>query len=132
MLPLRPGPGLACEHADAAVRHRSGSVPRRTDHRLRRVGAAEPENGADQSPRGAAQRIFLIVVGLLWPHVDLPRGWETAAAALWGAGGPMMPLAASDRVGSAAQGAVVQAGLTTLAIADVLGVAIVLWGILIS
>lgn len=89
------------------------------------------------------------MVGLLWPHVDLPRGWEIAAAALlvygawvtwlttllaalWGAGGPMMPLAASDRVGSAAQEAVVQAGLTTLAIADVLGVAIVLWGILIS
>lgn len=44
----------------------------------------------------------------------------------------MMPLAASDRVGSAAQEAVVQAGLTSLAIADVLGVAIVLWGILIS
>lgn len=56
----------------------------------------------------------------------------TLLAALWGAGGPMMPLAASDRVGSAAQEAVVQAGLTTLAIADVLGVAIVLWGILIS
>lgn len=45
----------------------------------------------------------------------------------------MMPLAASDRVGSAAQEAVVQAGLTPPGDrGDVLGVAIVLWGILIS
>ncbi len=91
--------------------------------------------------------IFLIVLGLLWPYVELSQFWEgiavgllvygawanwfaTLLAGLWGAGGRMMPLAAPDRVGSSIKEGLIKVLLISLSLADVVGVVVVLWGIL--
>jgi hydroxylaminobenzene mutase len=90
--------------------------------------------------------MFLIVLGLLWPFVALSFAWETAAvallvygayanwfatliAALWGAGGRMMRIAAPDHEGSAAKEGIIKFLLISLSIADVVGVGLVLFGI---
>lgn len=91
--------------------------------------------------------LFLIVLGLLWPHVKLGQTLELVTVALlvygtwanwfatllsgiWGAGGRMMPLAAPDHVGSGAKEGFIKFLLITLSIADVIGVGLVLWGVL--
>jgi hydroxylaminobenzene mutase len=91
--------------------------------------------------------IFLIVLGLLWPYVELSHIWETVTVALllygawinwfatllagiWGAGGRMMKIAASDHVGSGAKEGFIKFLLISLSIADIIGVSLVLWGIL--
>jgi len=91
--------------------------------------------------------IFLIVLGLLWPYVELSQVWEDVAVALliygawvnwfatllsgiWGAGGRMMPIAAPDHVGSSAREGFIKFLLLSLSVADVIGVSLVLWGIL--
>ena len=91
--------------------------------------------------------IFLIVLGLLWPYVELSQTWEGVAVALliygawtnwfttllagvWGAGGQMMRIAAADHVGSGFKEGLIKFLLFSLSIADVVGVVIVLWGIL--
>lgn len=91
--------------------------------------------------------LFLIVLGLLWPYVELSQTWETITVALlvygawanwfatllsgvWGAGGRMMPIAAPDHVGSGGKEAFIKFLLITLSIADVIGVGLVLWGVL--
>lgn len=62
--------------------------------------------------------MFLILLGLLWPHVDLPHAWGVTAvglivysgyakwaasllAAAWGAGRKLAPIATGDRQASA-------------------------------
>jgi hydroxylaminobenzene mutase len=91
--------------------------------------------------------MFLILLGVLWPYVDVSRAWETAAVALlvygayanwlatllaaaWGAGGRMMKIAAPDREGSAAKEGLIKFLLLSLSLADVAGVVIVLTGVL--
>lgn len=91
--------------------------------------------------------LFLIVLGLLWPYVELTRTWETVAVALlvygawanwfatllsglWGAGGRMMSIAASEHIGSDAKEGFIKFMLISLSIADVVGVILVLWGVL--
>lgn len=91
--------------------------------------------------------LFLIVLGLLWPYVNLSQTWETITVALliygtwsnwfatllsgiWGAGGRMMPIAAPDHLGSAAKEGFIKFLLISLSIADVIGVCLVLWGVL--
>lgn len=93
------------------------------------------------------QGLFLLVIGLLWSFVNVTPAWETAAVALlvyaayanwvatliagiWGAGRPMMPLAAPTQEGSPALEGVIKFLLITLSIADIVGVAIVLFGLL--
>ena len=91
--------------------------------------------------------IFLLVLGLLWPYVDLSQVWEGVAVALliygtwanwfatllagiWGAGGRMMKIAAPDHVGSGAKEGFIKFLLLSLSVADVIGVGLVLWGVL--
>ena len=91
--------------------------------------------------------LLLIVLGLLWPYVNLSQTLETVTVALliygtwmnwfatllsgiWGAGGRMMPIAAPDHVGSGAKEGFIKFSLISLSIADVIGVCLVLWGVL--
>jgi hydroxylaminobenzene mutase len=91
--------------------------------------------------------LFLIVLGLLWPYVELSQTWEavtialliygawtnwfaTLIAGIWGAGGGMMKLAAPDHVGSSGKEGLIKFLLISLSIADVIGVGLVLWGVL--
>ncbi len=91
--------------------------------------------------------LFLIVLGLLWPYVNLSQSWElvtvalliygtwmnwfaTLLAGIWGAGGRMMKISAADHVGSNAKEGFIKFLLISLSIADVIGVGLVLWGVL--
>jgi len=91
--------------------------------------------------------LFLIVLGLLWPHVELSQTWELVTVALliygtwtnwfatllsgiWGAGGGMMKISAADHIGSSAKEGFIKFLLISLSIADVIGVSLVLWGVL--
>lgn len=90
--------------------------------------------------------MFLVVVGLLWPHVELPRAlavtavglivysgytnWVAALlAAAWGAGRKLAPIATGDHQASAAKEGVVSFLLATLSLAMVVGVGIVIAGL---
>jgi len=83
---------------------------------------------------------------LLWPFVDLSATWEsvtvallvygayanwfaTLIAAVWGAGGRMMRIAAPGHEGSAVKEGFIKFLLISLSIADVLGVGLVLFGV---
>jgi (hydroxyamino)benzene mutase len=91
--------------------------------------------------------LFLIVLGLLWPYVNLSQAWETVTVALliygtwanwfttllsgiWGAGGQMMKISAADHIGSSAKEGFIKFMLFSLSIADVIGVGLVIWGVL--
>jgi (hydroxyamino)benzene mutase len=90
--------------------------------------------------------MFLVLLGLLWPHVDLPHAWGVAAvvlivyaayanwlasllAAFWGAGRKLAPIAAGDHEGTAARESVVSFLLVSLSVAIVVGIVIVIVGI---
>jgi hydroxylaminobenzene mutase len=109
-------------------------------------GMKNPRMGLASHVEAHMNGMFLIVLGLLWPFVELTALWETLAvglliygayanwfatliAALWGAGGRMMRLAAPDHEGSAAKEGIITFLLISLSIADVLGVGVVLFGI---
>lgn len=80
--------------------------------------------------------MFLVLIGLLWPKLELSSARLTATfwlalygtfanwaatllAAAWGAGSPMMPLAAGSHTGSALQEGILKALLVTLSLAMV-------------
>jgi (hydroxyamino)benzene mutase len=90
--------------------------------------------------------MFLVVLGLLWPHIHLPGAWEVTAvvlivyagyanwlatllAAAWGAGRKLAPIAAADHEASAAKEGFVSFLLLSLALAIVVGVVIVIVGL---
>ncbi len=90
--------------------------------------------------------MFLVLLGLLWPHIHLPHAWAVTAVALivyaayanwlatllaaaWGAGRKLAPIAASDHVASAGKEGVVSALLVSLGVAVVIGVGIVIVGL---
>ncbi|UXA08082.1 hydrogenase [Mycobacterium sp. SMC-2] len=90
--------------------------------------------------------MFLVVVGLLWPHLHLPHAWGVTAvvlivyaayanwlatllAAAWGAGRRLAPIAAADHEASAAKERIVSFLLLSLAVAIVVGVGIVIVGL---
>lgn len=90
--------------------------------------------------------MFLVVLGLLWPHIHLPNAWGTTAVALivyaayanwlatllaaaWGAGRRLAPIAAADHVASAAKEGLVSVLLASLGVAIVAGVGIVIVGL---
>ncbi len=90
--------------------------------------------------------MFLVLLGLLWPHVDLPHAWRVAAvvligyagytnwlasllAAWWGAGRRLAPIAAGDHRAPAAKEGVVGVLLATLSVSMVVGVGIVIAGL---
>jgi hydroxylaminobenzene mutase len=90
--------------------------------------------------------MFLVLLGLLWPHLDLPHAWAVTAvvlivysayanwlasllAAAWGAGRKLAPIAAGDHQTSAAKERVVSMLLVSLSLAVVVGVTIVIVGL---
>jgi (hydroxyamino)benzene mutase len=90
--------------------------------------------------------MFLVLLGLLWPHLDLPHAWAVTAvvlivysayanwlasllAAAWGAGRKLAPIAAGDHQTSAAKERVVSILLVSLSLAVVVGVTIVIVGL---
>ena len=89
---------------------------------------------------------FLIVLGLLWPYVDISQTWEliavslliygawanwfaTLMAGVWGVGGSLARIAAADYVGTGFKEGFVKFLLISLSVADVVGVIIVLIGL---
>jgi (hydroxyamino)benzene mutase len=90
--------------------------------------------------------LILFLLGLLWPHVDLPHAWGVTAvvliayaayanwlasllAAFWGAGRKLAPIAAGDHEGTAAMESVGSFLLVSLSVAIVVGIVIVIVGI---
>lgn len=106
-----------------------------------------PRMGVASHLQGMTNGPFLIVVGLMWPRLDLPHAWEIVAvtllvygayanwlatqlAALWGAGHRFAPSAAGAHRAGAARERCVELLLLTLAPAMVVGTAILIVGIL--
>lgn len=90
--------------------------------------------------------MFLMLLGLLWPHIHLPNAWGVTAVALivyagyanwlatllaaaWGAGRRLAPIAAADHEASVAKEWIVNVLLVSLGLAIVVGVGIVIAGI---
>ena len=104
-----------------------------------------PRMGLTSHMQGILNGIFLIVLGLVWPRLRLPRraskglfwiaiygtfaNWVvTLLAAFWGAG-TSMPIAALGNEGTPMQEATIDALLITLSIAMVVVSVLVLWGL---
>ncbi|TAM63046.1 hydrogenase [Mycobacterium sp.] len=98
---------------------------------------------------GVLNGMFLVLLGLLWPHIRLSNAWETTAAALivyaayanwlatllaaaWGAGRRFAPIAAGDHRASAAKERVVGFLLLSLALSILVGVGIVIVGVILG
>lgn len=90
--------------------------------------------------------IFLVVLGLLWPHLHLSPAWGVAAVALvayagyanwlatllaaaWGAGRRFAPIATGDHESSAGKEGFVSFLLISLSLAILAGVVIVIAGL---
>jgi hydroxylaminobenzene mutase len=90
--------------------------------------------------------MFLVLLGLLWPHIDLPSAWGVAAvvligysayanwlasllAAAWGADRKLAPIAAADHEASAVKEGLVSFLLVSLSLSIVVGVGIVIVGL---
>lgn len=90
--------------------------------------------------------MFLVLLGLLWPHIDLPHAWgvfgvvlivysayanwlASLLAAAWGAGRKLAPIAAAEHEASAVKEGLVSVLLVTLSLAVVVGIAIVIVGL---
>ena len=90
--------------------------------------------------------MFLVLLGLLWPHIHLPNAWGVTAvvlivyaayanwlatllAAAWGAGRRFAPIAAADHEASVAKERLVGLLLVSLAVSIVVGVVIVIVGL---
>lgn len=108
-----------------------------------------PRMGLSSHLEGTLNGLFLIVLGLLWPWVQVTSGWEKAAVALvvyasyanwlatllagwWGAGRGMMPIAGGEHMASPVKEFVIKFLLITLSVAIVAGVGIVLFGVVRS
>ncbi len=107
---------------------------------------ANPRMGLSSHLEGVMNGGFLVVLGLVWPRLRLSRraraaafglalygtyvNWATTlAAALWGAGGRHMPIAAFGRQGTALQEAIVTFGLASLTVGMLAACVLVLWGL---
>jgi len=90
--------------------------------------------------------MFLVLVGLLWPYLDLSHTWEVTAvvlivyaayanwlttllAAAWGAGHKLAPIATGDHVAAPAKELFVNVLLVSLGLALVIGVVILIVGL---
>lgn len=95
---------------------------------------------------GLLQGIFLVVIGLLWPRLDLVplqsrlAFWlvvyqamvaflTNALAAIWGAGNSIVPMAAGAAHGSSAQEMILTVGLRTAGAALIVALVFMLWGL---
>ncbi|WP_431955439.1 hydrogenase [Nocardia lijiangensis] len=105
-----------------------------------------PRMGLSSHLEGAMNGMFLVIVGLIWSRLELSHAWlivtfwlvvyaayanwlATLLAAVWGAGAPMMPIAAADRTGSASQERVIGTLLISLAVSIIAGCVLILVGL---
>jgi hydroxylaminobenzene mutase len=106
-----------------------------------------PRMGLAAHMVGMTNGPFLIVVGLLWPHVDLSHTWQVATivlltygsfanwlamqlGALWGAGRKFAPAAAGDHRTSATKERTVDFLLVSLAPVMIAATVLLLVGVL--
>lgn len=106
---------------------------------------ANPRMGLASHLEGVMNGLFLVVLGLLWPKLDLPHRWlratfrlavfgtftnllATFLAAAWGAG-IMMPIAAQGHTGTPGQELAIKALLVSLSLAMVSVCVLVLIGL---
>jgi hydroxylaminobenzene mutase len=92
------------------------------------------------------QGLFLMIAGLMWPKLTFGRTTSriafcllvygcfaalaaNALAGLWGAGNTLLPLAAGAAHGSTVQEMVIMVGLRTAAVALILSVILIIWGL---
>ena len=109
-------------------------------------GLANPRMGLSSHLEGVMNGILLVLLGVIWPRLRLSRlastitfwlamygtyiSWATTlAAAAWGAGEPMLPIAAVGHRGTALQEAIISFGLSSLVLAILVTCVIVLWGL---
>ena len=107
---------------------------------------ANPRMGLASHMEGVMNGLFLIAVGLVWPRLTSSPGMQrltfvlvvygtfanlvaTFLSAAWGAGAPMMPIAAGGHEGSSVQELVIRALLVSLALADMAACVLVLVGL---
>jgi (hydroxyamino)benzene mutase len=105
-----------------------------------------PRMGLSSHLEGVINGMFLVLLGLLWPHVQLSHAWSVTAvglllysayanwlatllAAAWGAGRKLAPIAAGDHEASKVKETLVNVMLISLGVAVVIGVVIVLFGL---
>lgn len=106
-----------------------------------------PRMGLASHLQGMTNGPFLIIVGLLWPHLVLPHVWQvvtvallaygtyanwlaTQLAAIWGAGSKFAPGAAGGHVASTAKETIVNVLLVSLAPAMIAASIILIVGVL--
>ncbi|MGB8330918.1 MAG: hypothetical protein WCE62_12395 [Polyangiales bacterium] len=107
---------------------------------------ANPRMGLASHLEAVMNGIFLLVVGAIWHRLRLVMraqriafwllvygtfaNWGTTLlAAIWGAGEPMMPLAARGHTGTSAQEALIAFGLISLSVAMIIVAPLLLWGL---
>ncbi|WP_431969605.1 hydrogenase [Nocardia sp. bgisy134] len=105
-----------------------------------------PRMGLSSHLEGAMNGTFLVIVGLIWSRLELSHAWlivtfwlvvyaayanwlATLLAAAWGAGAPLMPIAAADRMGSASQERVIRILLISVAVSIIAGCVLILVGL---
>lgn len=107
---------------------------------------AVPRLGLSAHLLGIMQGLFLGLVGLLWPRLELTRALSRGAywlavygcfaawsanvlAAVAGAGSSMLPIAAGQARGSGLQEGIIAVGLMTAGVSLVAAATLVLWGL---
>ncbi|WP_292991977.1 hydrogenase [Mycobacterium sp.] len=105
-----------------------------------------PRMGLTSHLEGVLNGMFLVLLGLLWPHVHLSHAWgvtsvvlivystyanwlSTLLAAAWGAGRTFAPIAAGDHETSPLKERIFGTLLISLSVAIVIGVVIVIVGL---
>ncbi len=134
----------------------------RQAHRLQQLGAllfllallvgivvprfAVPRLGLSAHLLGVMQGLFLLVLGLLWPKLNLTQAlsrtlfWLAAygcfaawtanvVAGVWGAGNSMLPIAAGQARGSLLQEGIITLELRTAAVSLIATLILILWGL---
>jgi (hydroxyamino)benzene mutase len=106
-----------------------------------------PRMGVASHLQGMTNGPFLVVIGLMWPDLDLPQAWKIVAVvllvygtyanwlatqlgSLWGAGRRFAPGATGEHRAAATQERIVDLLLVTLAPAMVVATAVLIVGIL--
>ena len=107
---------------------------------------AVPRLGLSTHLLGIMQGIFLMVLGLLWPRLQITplasrigvflaiygcfAAWTAnLSAAIWGAGNSMLPLAAGQAHGSSLQEALITVALRSAAVSLIAAALLILWGL---
>lgn len=105
-----------------------------------------PRLGLSVHTLGAIEALVLLALGLIWPILQLDRTTATFAfwlfiysafatllpyvlAAVWGAGGSTMPLAAGSIRGTAIQEAIIKTVLYSAAPAAIISLVLIFWGL---